>query len=138
MLYEVITACNGVDCAVTLVATTFTNLLNNLGVFEARPGTERYPATWITWEGAAAYCAAVDARLPTEAEWEYAARGVDGRIYPWGDADPVGNDTAVFGYTALQSSSFNRAFVRVDALPNGASPFGVYGMAGGAARNNFV
>jgi len=127
-------ACNGVDCAVTLVSTTFTNLLNNLGVFEARPGTARFPATWITWEGAVAYCAAVDARLPTEAEWEYAARGVDDRIYPWGDADPVVNDTAVFGYTALQSSSFSRAFVRVDALPRGASPFGIFGMAGGAAE----
>lgn len=127
-------ACNGVDCAVTLVATSFTNLLNNLGVFEARPGTERYPATWITWEGAVAYCAAVDARLPTEAEWEYAARGVDGRLYPWGNTTPVVNDTAVFGYTSLQSSSFSRAFVRVDALPRGASPFGVFGMAGGAAE----
>lgn len=127
-------ACNGVDCAVTLVATTFTNLLNNLGVFEARPGTARFPATWITWEGAVAYCAAVDARLPTEAEWEYAARGIDGRIYPWGNETPVVNDTAVFGYTALQSSSFDRAFVRVDALPRGASPFGIFGMAGGVAE----
>lgn len=127
-------ACNGVDCAVTLVATTFTNLLNNLGVFEARPGTGRFPATWITWDGAVAYCESVDARLPTEAEWEYAARGVDGRSYPWGNATPVVNDTAVFGYTSLQSSTFSRAFVRVDGLPNGASPFGIFGMAGGVAE----
>ena len=51
-----------------------------------------------------------------------------------GDASPVVYDTAVFGFTALQSSSFNRAFVRVDSLPNGASPFGIFGMAGGAAE----
>ena len=127
-------ACNGVDCAVTFVSTTFTNLLNNLGVFEARPGTGRFPATWISWEGAAAYCASVEARLPTEAEWEYAARGVDGRLYPWGSGSPVVFDTAVFSFTALQSSSFGRAFVRVDGLPNGASPFGILGMAGGAAE----
>ena len=127
-------ACNGVDCAITQVATTFTNLLNNLGVFEARPGSARFPATWITWEGAFAYCAAVEARLPTEAEWEYAARGIDGRLYPWGSEEPVLNRTAVFGYTNLQSTTFNRAFLRVDALPEGASPFGVYGMAGGAAE----
>jgi formylglycine-generating enzyme required for sulfatase activity len=129
-------ACNGVDCAVTLVSTTFTNLLNNLGVFAARPGTARFPATWITWEGAVAYCAAVDARLPTEAEWEYAARGVDGRTYPWGNSTPVVNDTAVFNNNSEQSASvfFGRAFVPVASLSNGASPFGVFGMAGGAAE----
>ncbi len=129
-------ACNGVDCAVTLVSTTFTNLLNNLGVFEARPGTGRYPATWITWEGAATYCASVNARLPTEAEWEYAARGVDGRSYPWGNATPILHETAVFNNNPDQSASvfFGRAFVRVDSLPNGASPFGVFGMAGGVAE----
>lgn len=126
--------CNGLDCAITRVSTAFTNLLNNLGVFEARPGTSRQPATWITWAGADDYCASVDARLPTEAEWEYAARGVDGRIYPWGNSEPILYETAVFGYTSGQSSAFDTAFVRVDGLPDGASPFGIYGMAGGAAE----
>ncbi|VAW42230.1 hypothetical protein MNBD_CHLOROFLEXI01-3298, partial [hydrothermal vent metagenome] len=124
-------ACDGVDCAKTFVSTTFTNLLNNLGVFEARPGTSRQPATWITWPGAVAYCESVDARLPTEAEWEYAARGVDGRIYPWGNTEPVQYETAVYNFVTLQSNVFDRAFVRVDSLPNGASPFGIHGMAGG-------
>ncbi|MAT95993.1 MAG: hypothetical protein CL608_02400 [Anaerolineaceae bacterium] len=129
-------ACNGVDCAVTEVSTTFTNLKNNLGVLVARPGTARFPATWITWEGAVAYCAAVGARLPTEAEWEYAARGVDGRLYPWGDSNPILYETAIFNNNPDQSESvfFSRAFERVDSLSAGASPFGVFGMAGGAAE----
>lgn len=129
-------ACNEVDCATTAVFTSLTNLLNNLGVFEPQPGTERYPATWITWDGAYAYCESVGGRLPTEAEWEYAARGTDGRLYPWGDAAPGFQQTAVFNNNPAQSLTnfFPRAFVRVDSLPDGASPFGVLGMAGGAAE----
>ncbi|MEZ4593617.1 MAG: SUMF1/EgtB/PvdO family nonheme iron enzyme [Chloroflexota bacterium] len=129
-------ACDGEDCATTAVFTSLTNILNNLGVFDPRPGTERYPATWITWHGANAYCESVGGRLPTEAEWEYAARGTDGRLYPWGAADPVLYETSIFNNNTAQSLSifFSRAFVRVDGLPDSASPFGVQGMSGGAAE----
>ncbi|WP_420645298.1 SUMF1/EgtB/PvdO family nonheme iron enzyme [Candidatus Leptofilum sp.] len=129
-------ACNGEDCATTAVFTSLTNLLNNLGVFETEPGTGRFPATWVTWEGANSYCESVGARLPTEAEWEYAARGTDGRLYPWGDAAPTFQQTAVFNNNLSQSLTnfFPRAFIRVDSLPDGASPFGILGMAGGAAE----
>ncbi|MCA9918514.1 MAG: SUMF1/EgtB/PvdO family nonheme iron enzyme, partial [Anaerolineales bacterium] len=128
--------CDGEDCATTAVFTSLTNLLNNLGVFDPQAGSDRYPATWITWNGANAYCQAVGSRLPTEAEWEYAARGTDGRLYPWGDADPIFQQTAVFNNNLTQSLTnfFPRAFIRVDGLPDGASPFGVLGMAGGAAE----
>lgn len=86
-------------------------------------GYSKYPINNVSWDGAAAYCEHVNGRLPTEAEWEYAARGEDGRLYPWGDAFP--NETrAIFNSESFES------LVPVDGLPDGASAFGIYGMAG--------
>ena len=53
--------------------------------FTVQPGYENHPMTMVSWFGAWGYCGYYDFRLPTEIEWEKAARGTDGRPFPWGE-----------------------------------------------------
>ena len=89
------------------------------------------PVVTVTWDDARAFTdwlttklAGIVARLPTEAEWEYAARGTDGRRYPWGN-EPLDASRATFG----QPSDTGRPAV-VGHTPDGRSPFGVHDLAG--------
>jgi formylglycine-generating enzyme required for sulfatase activity len=90
------------------------------------PGFEKHPVNEVTWNGARSYCAWRGARLPTEAEWEAAARGREGRIYPWGDQPPNAL-RAVFGRRSNETEP-------VGGRPAGATPEGVHDLAGNVAE----
>lgn len=90
----------------------------------------RWPALYVTWEDARTYCVAEGKRLPTEAEWEKAARGMEGGLFPWGDEAP-NNRLAMFGQHHVHEIPIVAA---VDSLQEGASPYGLHHMAGNAAE----
>ncbi len=88
------------------------------------PAKENYPVVYVNYENAESYCQWASRRLPTEAEWEKAARGVDGRIYPWGNQSPT-QDTLNFNQNIGD-------LMPVGSYPLGASPYGALDMSGNA------
>ena len=92
--------------------------------YEVTTEYENHPAVYITWYGAKAYCEWYDRHLPTEAEWEKAARGTDGRKYPWGNKITCDNLNYVY-CPEFQSTSPVGYYAET-----GASPYDAYDMAG--------
>jgi formylglycine-generating enzyme required for sulfatase activity len=107
------------------------------------PGAgDQHPVVYVTSLEAIKYCQWIGTRerkkyrLPTEAEWEYAARGTDGRKYPWGNFDRRGDlanyadKNTVFAWSDREISDGYPESSPVGAFPNGVSPFGIEDMAG--------
>lgn len=96
------------------------------GTFVPEPGYADHPVSESTWQGAVAFCAWRGARLPSEVEWEAAARGQEGRTYPWGKASPT-PEHAVFARGRGETDP-------VGSHPKGATPESVFDLSGNEAE----
>ena len=99
------------------------------GVWSIDSGFDNFPVVEVTWYGAKTYCEWAGKRLPSESEWELAARGTDERLYPWGD------ETATCDYAVMNDEEYGCETVSpyywaVGSKPNGISPYGLFDMAG--------
>jgi formylglycine-generating enzyme required for sulfatase activity len=112
------------DCVTAKACISVTDLRPDLADYFGKSTYDRFPVVGVDWNMAKSYCEWAGGRLPTEAEWEAAARGADERSYPWG------NTTPDCDRAALKSCTEEMLPFEVGTFASGNSPFGVWDMAG--------
>jgi formylglycine-generating enzyme required for sulfatase activity len=124
------TGCGGQLCIATRAEDENSNVIFDSANYRVLDVISQFPVSDVTWYGAQAYCQAIGRRLPTEAEWERAARGPQNNIYPWGNTF-----TTDFAKTSRPKVDPSLAgAVAVATYPSGASYYGMLDMAGNVAE----